>query len=93
MDQFCIGPFAWSLGRNLSVDEMTIWCKGSHCDILCITYKNEGDGFQSDDALCQEGFCFVIINTSRGMNHHPASILVKGIHHFSSRYYCGCLIV
>ena len=52
-----IGPIAWSLGRNISVDEMTMRMKGTHRDILRITYKNEGDGFQSD-ALCQEGFCY-----------------------------------
>ena len=52
-----VGPIAWSLGRNISVDEMTMRMKGTHRDILRITYKNEGDGFQSD-ALCQEGFCY-----------------------------------
>lgn len=40
----------------ISVEEMTICCKGTYCDILCITYKNEeGNGFQSG-VLCQEGF-------------------------------------
>ena len=32
-------------------------CKGTHRDVLRITYKNEGDGFQTD-ALCQIGFCY-----------------------------------
>ena len=52
-----VGPIAWSLGRNISVDEMTMRCKGTHRDILRITYKAEGDGFQSD-ALCQDGYCY-----------------------------------
>ena len=36
---------------------MAMQCKGTHRDILQITYKSEGDGFQTD-ALCQEGYFY-----------------------------------
>ena len=52
-----VGPLAWMLGQNVSVEEMTKRHKGTHCDLFQITHKNEGDGFQTD-ALCQEGFCY-----------------------------------
>ena len=32
-------------------------CKGRHPDILCIDYKKEGDGFQSD-ALGSDGYTY-----------------------------------
>ena len=56
----------WLLGVCFSIDEMTIGFQGHHSDKLRITYKAEGDGFQSD-ALCQEGFCYQIF-----MRNDPA---------------------
>ena len=52
-----VGPKAWLLGRNISLGEMTMQCKGTHRDILQITYKAEGCSFQTD-TLCQEGYCY-----------------------------------
>ena len=34
------------LGRDISGDEPTIGFQGRHADMLRITYKAEGDGFQ-----------------------------------------------
>ena len=45
------------LGQNVSVDEITMQYKGTHRDIFRITYKKEGDGFQTD-TLFQDGFCY-----------------------------------
>jgi len=45
------------LGKGLALDEETIVCKGRHPDILRITYKKEGGGFQCD-ALCSDGYTF-----------------------------------
>ncbi|OEU12697.1 hypothetical protein FRACYDRAFT_243954 [Fragilariopsis cylindrus CCMP1102] len=52
-----IGPLAWMLGMNISVDEMTMRMKGVHRDRMTIKFKAEGDGFMTD-ALCQEGYCY-----------------------------------
>ena len=52
-------PQAWDLGRAVSVDEMTMRFKGKHRDKRRITYKAEGDGFQSD-ALCEDGYTYQI---------------------------------
>ena len=52
-----IGPLAWLLGMNISVDEMTMRMKGVHRDRLTVKFKTEGNGFMTD-ALCQEGYCF-----------------------------------
>ena len=45
------------LGKGLAVDEETIGYKGRHPDILRITYKKEGGGFQCD-TLCSDGYTF-----------------------------------
>ena len=45
------------LGRQISIDEQTIGCQGRHPDILRITYKAEGDGFQCD-AVCADGYTY-----------------------------------
>ena len=45
------------LGKKLSLDEQTIGCQGRHPDILRITYKKEGDGFQCD-AICSDGYTY-----------------------------------
>ena len=51
------------IGRDISGDEQTIGCQGRHPDILRITYKQEGDGFQCD-AICSDGYtyCFYFRN-------------------------------
>ena len=41
----------------ISIDKQTIGFKGRHKDILCISYKREGDGFQCD-AICDDGFTY-----------------------------------
>ena len=46
------------LGKGLVMDEETIGCKGRHTDILQITHKKEGGGFQCD-ALCSDGYTFI----------------------------------
>ena len=65
MDNY-VGLAWWDLGPDISVDEITVRFKGPHQDKLCITYKNEGDGFQAD-ALCQEGYCYQVY-----MRNNPA---------------------
>jgi hypothetical protein len=52
-----IGPKAWDMGPNVSLDEETIGFQGRHADKLRITYKAEGDGFQCD-AICENGFTY-----------------------------------
>ena len=44
---------------ELGGDEVTIGCKGRHPDILRITYKKEGDGFQAD-ALADDGYIYAV---------------------------------
>ena len=39
------------------MDEQTIGCKGRHPDIIRITFKKEGDGFQCD-SLCTDGYTY-----------------------------------
>ena len=39
------------------MDEEIIGCKGRHPDIIRITYKKGGGGFQRD-ALCSDGYTF-----------------------------------
>lgn len=70
-----IFPSLWLLACAFSVDEMTMGFKGHHKDKLRITYKNEGDGFQSD-ALCQDGFTYQIWMCN---DRAPSRYLKKGL--------------
>ena len=74
-------PRAWKLGRACAVDEMTMRFKGKHKDKRRITYKAEGDGFQSD-ALCDDGYCYQIY-----MRNDPApkKYLKQGLSPLHSR--------
>ena len=45
------------LGKHVSLDEQTIGCKGKHPDIIRISFKKEGDGFQCD-SLCSDGYTY-----------------------------------
>ena len=51
------------IGRQISCDEQTIGFQGRHPDILRISYKREGDGFQCD-SICADGYtyCFYFRN-------------------------------
>ena len=57
---------AMYLGRYISVDEQTSGCQGRHPDILRISYKREGDGFQCD-AIRSDGYTY-----SLHFRNHPA---------------------
>ena len=46
------------LVKGLTRDEEKICFKGRHTDILRISYKKEGGGFQCD-ALCSDGYTFI----------------------------------
>ena len=52
-----ISKAAIYIGRHISADEQTIGCQGRHPDILRITYKQEGDGFQCD-AVCSDSYTY-----------------------------------
>ena len=57
------------------VDAMTIGFKGQHTDKRQITYKAEGDGFQTD-ALYQNGFTYhVYMRNDRA----PTKYLMQGL--------------
>ena len=51
------------IGKQISCDEQTIGFQGRHPDVLRISYKKEGDGFQCD-AICADGYtyCFYFRN-------------------------------
>ena len=50
-------PLIWILDIYFVIDEITIGFQCMHDDTRCMTYKNEGYGFQCD-ALCQDGFFY-----------------------------------
>ena len=52
-------PQAWQLGCSVAVDEMNIRLKGHNLYKLRITYKSEGDGFQTD-TLCDDGYFYQV---------------------------------
>ena len=54
-----IFPKAWKLGREFSIDKMTLGFQGRHKDKRRITYKRAGYGFQCD-ALCENGFTYQV---------------------------------
>ena len=62
-------------------DEQTIGFKGKHKDILRITYKKEGDGFQCD-SICSDGYTwsFYFRNV-----HAPKCFIDKGLSPLHSR--------
>ena len=70
-----IFPTVWLLACAFSVDEMTMVLKGQHKDKNRITYKAEGDGFQSD-ALCREGYTYHIWMRN---DHAPSKHLKQGL--------------
>ena len=75
-------PLAWKLERACCVvDEMTMRFKGKHKDKRRITYKTEGDGFQSD-ALCDDGYCYQIYTRN---DPAPKKYLKQGLSPFHSR--------
>ena len=47
----------WLLGLAISIDKMTMEFIGQHQDKKRITYKAEGDGFQTD-ALDNKGYLY-----------------------------------
>ena len=67
-----------------------MWYKGTCRDVLRITYKVEGDGFQS--AVMHFAKKVSVINIICGMNQHPQSTLLGGFHHCIC-VSCLCLIV
>ena len=48
---------SWRVGKNISLDEMTVGFKGRCAMVTRIKYKKEGDGFQCD-CICEDGYCF-----------------------------------
>ena len=66
----------WKVGRACAVDKMTVRFKGKHKDTKDeITYKAEGDGFQSD-TLCNDEYCYqMYIRNDKGPKKH----LKKGL--------------
>ena len=55
-----IFPVMWLLGKAFSIDEMMMGFQWKHhVDKRCITYKNEGDGFQGN-ALFGDGFTYQV---------------------------------
>jgi hypothetical protein len=55
----------------VAIDEQTIGFKGAHGLALRITYKQEGDGYQSD-AICEDGYTF-----SFYFRHGDAPVLLE----------------
>ena len=71
------------LGQNISIDKETIGCKGRHPDILQITCKKEGDGFQCN-GLCSDGYTFTFFFRNKPA---PKRYLDKGISPSHARFF------
>ena len=59
-------PKPWKLGREFSINEMTLFFQVRQEDMRIITYKIVGDGFQCD-ALCKNWFTYQMY-----FRNHPA---------------------
>ena len=59
----------------ISIDEMTMYFKGSHVYKIKMTYKSEGDVLQEDD-ICQKGYTYqIFMCTDTGLKTYLAKIL------------------
>ena len=54
-----VGKKAIKMGQHISVDEQTMGFEGNHSNIIRITFKAEGHGFQCD-AICADGYTYSI---------------------------------
>ena len=69
------------MGCSVDVERITMCFKGNDRDKLCIMYKSEGDGFQSD-ALCDNGYFYQVYIRN---DPAPKNYLKQGIFPLHSR--------